>query len=320
MNEESVSFGGGLQGVLVRAGGVSAGADNCPVFVMINAGFLHSVGPNRLYTDLSRRLTIYGFDSLRFDLPGIGNSQEASSSRHCCDAQVASDEVVKQSINEALAMLSAENGARKFVLCGLCSGADDALEFARDDDRVAGIVAIDPAGFRTSGFYFYHILQHYPRRIFAIDKWRSVIRSVLDRSSDRQLAASDGDGNANDGYRKISNAEEFRNRLSGIFQKMGDECKILFAYTGGVAHYYNHEAQFKSMIKGIDGAEAVRVNYYPDSDHLLLVSAHRESLIKDTINWACSNLLSSDSPCFTKKETTEEDTDGDKKRSSGDLA
>jgi len=320
MNEESVSFGSGLQGVHVRAGGVSLAAAHCPVFVMINAGFLHSVGPNRLYTDLSRRLAVYGFDSMRFDLPGIGNSQEASSSRECCNPQAASDEVVKQSINEALSMLSENNNARKFVLCGLCSGADDALEFARDDDRIAGIVAIDPAGFRTTGFYLYHFLQHYPRRIFAIDKWRSVLRTVLDRSGDRQLTSGDNDGNANDGYRKVSNVEEFRNRLSDILEKKGGECEILFAYTGGVAHYYNHEGQFKSMTKGIDGGDEIRVNYYPDSDHLLLVSAHREGLIKDTINWACSNLMPSDSPCFREKETDEEVIGDDKEESSGNLA
>ena len=308
MKEESISFGSGLQGIYIRAGGSSVNAEPSPVFVLINAGFLHSIGPNRLYTDLCRRLAVYGFDSLRFDLPGIGNSLEADSAYTNSVAegvarQESSSEVVTKSINEALSILSEESPARKFVLCGLCSGADDALEFARHDDRVAGIVAIDSAGFRTPGFYLYHFLQHYPRRLLSLSKWQAALRAVLDRSADKKIADSDPIANANDGYRKISEAREFRDRLTDIISRnsgnggQADEngkCEMLFVYTGGVAHYYNHEEQFNSMIKDIEVGEQLRVNYYPDSDHLLLVSAHREALIKDTINWACSNLLSCD--------------------------
>jgi len=289
MNEESVSFGGGLQGVYVSAVRSSVDAEPCPVFVLINAGFLHSIGPNRLYTDLSRRLAVYGFDSLRFDLPGIGNSLGTE--------QESSSEVVNSAINEALSMLREKSPLRKFVLCGLCSGADDALEFARNDERIAGIVAIDSAGFRTPAFYLYHLLQHYPRRLFSLSKWRAALGAVLQGSRDEQLTVGDSGGNANDGYRKVSEAKEFRDRLSDIASREDDQsgkCQMLFAYTGGVAHYYNHKGQFESMINGIDTGGQVRVNYYPDSDHLLLVSAHREHLIKDTINWACSNLLRCD--------------------------
>ena len=302
MKEEVVSFGSGLQGVHVSADSSSVDAEPCPVFVLLNAGFLHSVGPNRLYTDLSRRLALYGFDSLRFDLPGIGNSLDAGSDPASASRE-SSAEVVKKSINEALSMLSKDAPARKFVLCGLCSGADNALEFARYDDRIAGIVAIDSAGFRTPGFYLYHLLQHYPRRLFSLRKWQAAVGAVLQRSSDSQFAADGVGGNANDGFRKISEATEFRNRLSEIITPDGGQCdadgagiptrkcEMLFVYTGGVAHYYNHKRQFETMIKGIDTGEQLLVNYYPDADHLLLVSSHRERLIKDTINWACANLL-----------------------------
>jgi len=317
MKEESVSFGSGLQGVYISAAGSSVDAASCPVFVLINAGFLHSVGPNRLYTDLSRRLAVYGFDSLRFDLPGIGNSLETevepemdAEAKAVSDgnaSQCSSSAVVKRSINEALSMLSKKAPLQKFVLCGLCSGADDALEFARNDKRIAGIVAIDSAGFRTPAFYLYHVLQHYPRRLFSLSKWRAALSAVLERAGGKQLLAGDSGGNANDGYRKVSEAKEFRDRLSDILSRTDDQfakCEILFAYTGGVAHYYNHKGQFLSMINGLDTGGQLQVNYYPDSDHLLLVSAHRERLIKDTINWACSNLLTCDQTSPDKGEST----------------
>ncbi|MCW8879670.1 MAG: hypothetical protein OQK51_21630, partial [Kangiellaceae bacterium] len=43
--------------------------------VLINAGFLSTQGPFRLYTLLARHLASLNVATLRFDLGGIGNSE-----------------------------------------------------------------------------------------------------------------------------------------------------------------------------------------------------------------------------------------------------
>jgi hypothetical protein len=72
MNEEAVLIGGSLVGILSRP---PAGVDPAmPGVLLLNAGRIHRVGPNRLYVAIARRLAAMGFAVCRFDLSGIGDS------------------------------------------------------------------------------------------------------------------------------------------------------------------------------------------------------------------------------------------------------
>ena len=44
-----------------------------PAFLLLNAGSVHHVGPNRLYVKIARRLASLGFVALRFDFAGVGD-------------------------------------------------------------------------------------------------------------------------------------------------------------------------------------------------------------------------------------------------------
>ncbi len=48
-------------------------------FVLLNAGVIHHVGPNRINVKLARRLADSGFTVMRFDLSGIGDSRASQS-------------------------------------------------------------------------------------------------------------------------------------------------------------------------------------------------------------------------------------------------
>src|SRR5262245_43008918 len=45
-----------------------------PTVVLLNAGIVHRVGPNRMHVLLARALAAAGISSLRFDMSGIGDS------------------------------------------------------------------------------------------------------------------------------------------------------------------------------------------------------------------------------------------------------
>ena len=47
-----------------------------PTVVLLNAGIVHRVGPNRMHVLLARALAAAGIPSLRFDMSGIGDSPE----------------------------------------------------------------------------------------------------------------------------------------------------------------------------------------------------------------------------------------------------
>jgi hypothetical protein len=105
--------------------------------VILNAGVLHRVGPHRLHVTLGRHIAATGVASLRLDLGGIGDSITTSDAASFRDSAVADT-------REAMTGLTAAVGADRFVLFGVCAGADNSIATALVDDRVAGIVLVDP--------------------------------------------------------------------------------------------------------------------------------------------------------------------------------
>src|SRR5882672_2499523 len=68
--EEPLQFGDGgrLFGILTLPSMLIGKARELPVFVFLNAGMLHRVGPYRLHVRLARDLSRMGFSSIRVDL------------------------------------------------------------------------------------------------------------------------------------------------------------------------------------------------------------------------------------------------------------
>lgn len=150
-----------------------------PAIIMVNAGSTHRIGPNRLYVTLSRRWSALGFDVLRFDLSGIGDSPAApGSEENLAYAPAAVDDT-----RAAMTALAEATGARRFVLVGIDSGADIAFQCTRDDSRVAGVLMINP---HTFGMYdretveTYKRARYYQQSLFRLASWQKALRGQVD--------------------------------------------------------------------------------------------------------------------------------------------
>jgi dienelactone hydrolase len=100
------------------------------------------MGPHRQYVPLARQWAGLGFSVLRLDLSGIGDSPVAAGA----EENVTYPPGFRADVDRALRWMQGETGARRFVLVGLCSGADVAFASAADP-RVAGIVMMNPRTF-----------------------------------------------------------------------------------------------------------------------------------------------------------------------------
>jgi alpha-beta hydrolase superfamily lysophospholipase len=136
--EEPCSIGR-LSGILHRPPEPRAGA---PAVVLLNAGCVPRFGPHRQYVPLARRWAELGFPVLRLDLSGIGDSPAGRGPENITYPPERLEDVA-----EALRWLGKETGASRFVLMGLCSGADVAFEAGLADRRVAGLVLMNPRTF-----------------------------------------------------------------------------------------------------------------------------------------------------------------------------
>ena len=125
--------------------------------IFLTAGMLHHAGPYRLHVDLAHEVSKSNMLSIRFDLSGIGESLGVGQGGQSIDR--AANETA-----QAMDYLSEKYGIKKFVLFGLCSGADDSVHTALTDKRVVGVVALDGCGYRTKRFYWHRLVSHYAPR------------------------------------------------------------------------------------------------------------------------------------------------------------
>jgi pimeloyl-ACP methyl ester carboxylesterase len=114
-----------------------------PVVVLLSPGVKMRVGPGRLYVPLTELLNSQGFRVLRFDFFGLGDSEGDLAETVLAD--VYNNIEVGRYVDDTLAALnwlSAEHGARRFVLGGLCGGAITAILAAERDVRVDSLLSI----------------------------------------------------------------------------------------------------------------------------------------------------------------------------------
>jgi pimeloyl-ACP methyl ester carboxylesterase len=137
MEEKAVLFGDtdALVGVLTQPDGHCC-RPGPPAVVILNAGFIHRVGPNRIYVKLARNIASLGLSALRFDFTGIGDSDNRR------DNMPFEQSAVRET-KQAMDYLESRHDIHEFILTGICSGASVALRTACHDGRVVGLVGIN---------------------------------------------------------------------------------------------------------------------------------------------------------------------------------
>ncbi len=245
-----------------------------PAVLFLTAGLLHHVGPHRLYVQAARQLNTLGFTALRFDLGDVGDSQPALPTYSLVERSVSE-------IGEAMDYLTSEYGIGEFIVCGLCSGADDALKIAAADKRVTGCVFLDAKGFRSVGFYPRHFLFHYLPRLFSTQKWRHLI--------ERHLHGKDEDDYSDVEFRSQMDQNTMDQQLTELVRR---DVKLKFIYTGGASEFINSHKQLPVMFPQASQSANMDMSYLPDSDHLCTLAKDRNKLCRLIAQWADSNFES----------------------------
>ena len=156
-----------------------------PALLMLSAGSVHAIGPNRLWVQLARRWAALGMTVLRLDVSGIGDSPP----RPGAEPNVVYSRHAADDIAAALACLKSQPGVGECHLLGLCSGAYHAFKAAAAGQAVASTLMINPLTFfwedgdRLSDVKEYEIFEltsKYRGKFFTAEPWRRLIRGELD--------------------------------------------------------------------------------------------------------------------------------------------
>jgi alpha/beta superfamily hydrolase len=249
-----------------------------PAVLIFNSGVMHHIGTCRLSVRLARAFAKMGNLSIRFDFSGIGDSEP----RRGTDSF---EESAPKEAVEVMDYLQKKRGVKKFVVYGLCSGADAAYFTAIGDERVVGFAQIDPYCYRTSKYYFHY----YASRFLVLDRWFSSARRLFKvvTGTARKNDAATMAGIEEEYYEMAEYVREFppRDEVSSGLKKLfnrGVENYVIF--TGGEAQY-NYRLQYKDSFSDVPFGGLLRLDYLMESNHILTDPRHQKQVIEGLTHW-----------------------------------
>lgn len=197
MNAESaVSFASGSEALsgIVHAGDPEAARG----VLVIVGGPQYRAGSHRQFVLLARRLAGRGIPVMRFDCRGMGDATGDLAAFTDLDGDIAA------AID---AFREHQPGVSEIILWGLCDAASAALFYGWRDDRVAGMVLLNPWVRTEAGEARAYLRHYYVRRLASRAFWRRLLgggvawgaslrdlagRALQARRSERRVEPGDG--------------------------------------------------------------------------------------------------------------------------------
>ena len=264
MNERVVQFGDGnrLHGILNQAKG------DGPNIILFNAGIVHRIGAHRLNVKIARHLASCGFNSLRFDLSGLGDSVAAP-------VGLGFEEQAVMDISQAMDCVTNEVGGDQFIAIGMCSGADNSYRAALKDPRIKGIILLDPYAYDNSAAAFENLVS----RVTDVDRWARKAKKMAGLEKPKAVPAT---ADEDDQARPIPPLEEFGADLENLCET---GTKIYVIYTGFVKNQITRASQFFSTFGSFDFKSSISVDVFPEFDHTYTELAGQKKLLSCLSSW-----------------------------------
>jgi hypothetical protein len=271
LKEEPLQFGEGgrLFGILTLPAVSPRNARQLPAFVFLSAGLLHRVGPGRLHVRLARELAGLGFDTLRVDLAGIGDSPRRPG--------LLNQQSVAADYKEIVSVLESRLGRLQLVLGGLCSGADNTIRLTPADERVIGMLLLDPVCFPDSRFNARALLARYGNPARYIRWFKRRIKAVTIPFQERWKRIDPL------ALRDIPSREQLRAAFEAIRERDGRVLSVFSQYA--LRDYYNQSGQLAQYV-GVDGYHDYCTElFWPHAEHTYPLEVHRQRLIETVKTW-----------------------------------
>jgi alpha/beta superfamily hydrolase len=299
MNEEAILFGkyGSFAGIMTEPEEANKNTKRTAI-ILLNSGLVHRVGPNRIYVRIARELASMGFIALRFDFSGIGDSK----------ARYDTIPFEKSSLietQEAMTYLQKAKAVDDFILVGNCSGAVASFNTAIIDQRVKGIILINPSG---RLYYSNHITPFIRLRALARHYFRIFFRSSFKSKNWLKTISGEGD------YSRLKNVAKdltFSNIIgNNRYQSKKDSIFVSELQTlikRGIQLLIIHcegdlGLDFLNMVNNGDmhdlkSSGALRINIIKGSNHTFTMLWSHQRLLIEIKQWLKQNILEKHYSC-----------------------
>ena len=279
--EKAFSFGqhNSMVGILNEP--VTPGQNKQPVVIILNAGLVHHAGPHRMTVDMARTIASQGYMTFRFDLSTIGDSAARKS-------RLSYEERAVDETKEAMDFLSSLSGSNKFIIIGLCTGADNAHRVAVADKRVIGCVFLDGYSYPTPRFYLYKILPKaykFTQKIISLEKWVGLTKKIFKKLTTRNNTDT-GENVGDVVYWKLPPKEQAAKEYAELINR--NVC-LYFVFTEEQILSFNYTNQIRDSFNTLDFGNLLNVDLFALSDHTYTYLSQRELLFSGIKNWLSVN-------------------------------
>jgi pimeloyl-ACP methyl ester carboxylesterase len=261
-----------LLAIVTRPAAVAPASDE-PAIVILNTGIVHRVGHNRMYVTLARELARHGRTVVRFDFSGIGDSEAREDG-------VPPLQACLEEIGLVLGWLEATHRMSRFILVGLCSGADHAVLYAQTDPRVTGLVLMDPTIPPTPRYYYHYVMQ----RLRRPQSWFSVL---VGRSGLLRLIASHirSGGRARAPQPPTLQGLQFSPLLRQCYKRNAERGIKVLAILTSVSARHSYGQQMRDAFPEAAATGGFRLEFFPESDHVFSADRDRTRLYGAITDW-----------------------------------
>jgi hypothetical protein len=240
-------------------------------FILLNAGVIARIGPRRFNVKLARQLAQAGFNSMRLDLSGQGDSRASSSS-------APHEEQVRADLQAAMDWMQTHCGIRRFVIAGICSGAIAGFDMAQHDPRVVGLWMLDGYAYATFKSRLVRYWMQLTREFrLTMKSWCTKAWGLargVDAPKKRDAPSS--------AWRAPSR-EAFADVLDQLSHR---GVQMFLMYSSDVLWQYSYQNQFRDTFKGRSFVSLVRCDHLKEADHTLTSLAVQRDVIGRIQAWA----------------------------------
>jgi len=276
VNEQAVCVGHQPQLV-----GVYTSSDCCesqpslPVILLVNSGLLPHVGPFRLYVKLAREFSELGFNTFRFDLSGIGDSErQVDMHDH--------DERNMRDIGAVMDFLEAHYNIDRFIVMGICTGADNAHKAMVLDPRVVGAVSIDGYAYPTAKYYF----NLYAPKLIRLSSWITLAKKALTKATDF-FSETQQQSLQTFEYEFVTPTKR---QVESDYRKFIERnVNLLCIYTASWP--YNYKQQLADSFTQLDFGTNIQSAYLENAEHIFPLKEDRQNLTDTITEWLNSRFV-----------------------------
>ena len=188
-------------------------------------------------------------------------------------------------VRDAMDHMTKISGVKRFVLLGLCSGADMAYLVGCEDPRVVGLVQLDPYGYKTWKAKLSYVFNHYRKRVFRLDVWKRFFVRTFKRLFQKTEEASDAEPDwyaAPEYIRKIPPREQISQGLQAMISR---GVSLLTIFSGGEPNLYNYRNQYRESFSEIDFKGRLQVEHIESATHIFTDLEHQVFVVDTIDKW-----------------------------------